>query len=77
MSSYGSGAGGANTQGGMGGGGIGGFVHVFDTRNPPAYGRIPDPENIFGSVLVDGKGNIQKEGYEECNAYRIVTNEGV
>lgn len=77
VSPDGSGAGGANTQGGMGGGGVGGYIHVFDLRNPPAYGRIPDPENIFGSVVVNGEGNIQKGGYEECGAYRVVTNEGV
>lgn len=77
MSPDGSGAGGANTQGGMGGGGVGGYIHVFDLRNPPACGRIPDPENIFGSVVVDGEGNIRKGGYEECGAYRVVTNEGM
>lgn len=77
MSSHGSGAGGANTQGGAGGAGVGGYIHVFDTRGPPAYGRIPDPGDIFGSVLVNGEGEIQKGRYEECGAYRIVTNDGM
>ncbi|KAH8153721.1 uncharacterized protein LAJ45_02534 [Morchella importuna] len=75
--SDGGGAGGANNQGGAGSGGVGGYIHVFDTRNPPAFGRIPDPEDIFGSVLVDGNGQIQQEGYEECGSYRLVTNEGI
>lgn len=77
VSNEGGGAGGANNQGGAGSGGVGGYVHVFDTRNPPAFGRIPDPEDIFGSVLVDGNGQIQQEGYEECSSYRLVTNEGM
>ncbi|KAH0613780.1 uncharacterized protein H6S33_005666 [Morchella sextelata] len=69
VSNDGGGAGGANNQGGAGSGGVGG--------NPPAFGRIPDPEDIFGSVLVDGNGQIQQEGYEECSSYRLVTNEGI
>ncbi|KAL7274435.1 hypothetical protein RUND412_002664 [Rhizina undulata] len=73
----GTGAGGANIQGGMGGGGVGGWAHVYDMRNPPWYGRIADPQDIFGSVNVDADGQIQEGEYEECRAYRIVTNEGV
>ena len=33
-------AGGASVQGGAGGAGRGGFIHVSDARNPPEYGRI-------------------------------------
>ncbi len=54
----GDGAGGANSQGGAGSGGRGGWVHVSDQRNPPDYGRIAWPEDIFGSIEVDGSGNI-------------------
>lgn len=32
--------GGASSQGGVGSGGRGGFVHVSDTRSPPDFGRI-------------------------------------
>lgn len=34
------GAGGASDQGGAGGAGIGGWVHLSDLRNPPDFGRI-------------------------------------
>ncbi|KAK7535142.1 uncharacterized protein J3D65DRAFT_630228 [Phyllosticta citribraziliensis] len=75
----GDGAGGASAQGGAGGGGRGGWVHVSDERRAPEYGRIAWPEDIFGSVEVDGKGEFVGEGgnYQESGTYRIVTNEGV
>ncbi|TVY41130.1 hypothetical protein LOCC1_G005813, partial [Lachnellula occidentalis] len=54
----GDGAGGASSQGGAGGGGRGGWVHVSDLRAPPDYGRIAWPEDIFGSLEVDGRGEF-------------------
>lgn len=33
--------GGASGQGGAGGAGQGGWIHVYDGRRPPEYGRIP------------------------------------
>ena len=75
----GDGAGGASSQGGAGGGGRGGFIHVFDARNPPDYGRIPFPEDIFGSLEVDGQGNFAggDGSYQASGTYRIVTREGM
>ncbi|EEP80330.1 predicted protein [Uncinocarpus reesii 1704] len=55
-------SGGASGQGGAGSGGRGGFIHVSDGRNPPDYGRIAWPEDIFGSLEVDGNGNIEGTG---------------
>jgi hypothetical protein len=74
-----SGAGPTASQGGMGGGGRGGFVHVSDTRRPPDWGRIADPEDIFGSLEVDSSGNFVGEGgsYQESGTYRLVTNDGM
>jgi hypothetical protein len=75
----GDGAGGASAQGGAGGAGRGGWVHVSDSRNPPDYGRIAWPEDIFGSVQVDGNGDFVGEGgsYQESGTYRILTTEGM
>lgn len=75
----GDGAGGASAQGGAGGGGVGGWVHVSDTRNPPDFGRIPFPEDIFGSVQVNGQAEFVGEGgsYQPSGTYRIVTREGL
>lgn len=75
----GDGAGGASGQGGAGSGGRGGWIHVSDRRNPPDYGRIAWPEDIFGSVEVDGAGNFvgEKGAYQPSGTYRILTREGM
>jgi hypothetical protein len=75
----GSGAGPTASQGGTGGGGRGGWVHVSDLRRPPDFGRIADPEDIFGSVEVDSHGNFIGEtgNYQESGTYRVVTREGI
>jgi len=59
-------------------------VHVSDTRNPPDYGRIAWPEDIFGSVEVDGQGRFVEAGegkgtgnYQESGSYRVCTREGI
>ncbi|TAQ90921.1 hypothetical protein B7494_g811 [Chlorociboria aeruginascens] len=61
------GGGGASSQGGAGGAGRGGWVHLSDGRQPPDYGRIAWPEDIFGSVEVDGRGMILKDGKGKSN----------
>ena len=72
----GGGAGGASAQGGAGGGGVGGYVHLSDLRNPPDFGRIAWPEDILGSIEVDGGGNIVGK-FEPSGTYRILTKEGM
>lgn len=75
----GDGAGGASSQGGAGGGGRGGYIHVYDERHPPDFGRIPDPEDIFGSLEVDGEGKfVDGHGrYQISGSYRVVTRDGL
>lgn len=75
----GGGAGGASSQGGMGGAGRGGYIHVADQRNPPDFGRVAWPEDIFGSLELDGSGNfVDGHGrYQASNTYRMVTREGI
>ncbi|KOS23388.1 hypothetical protein ESCO_006598 [Escovopsis weberi] len=67
---------GASTQGGAGGAGRGGFVHLSDRRNPPDFGRIAWPEDILGSVEVDGSGEVVGR-LQPSGTYRMVTNEGM
>jgi hypothetical protein len=71
--------GGASDQGGMGSGGRGGWIHVSDQRNIPDYGRIAWPEDIFGSLEVDGRGNfVDGHGrYQPSGTYRMVTRDGI
>ena len=75
----GDGAGGASSQGGAGGGGRGGWVHLSDSRAPPDYGRIAWPEDIFGSLEVDGRGEFvdEKGNWQGSGTYRVVTREGM
>ena len=75
----GDGAGGASSQGGMGGAGRGGHIHVYDYRHPPDFGRIPDPEDIFGSLEIDGKGEFADGhgNYQSSGTYRLCTRDGM
>ncbi|KAI0811933.1 hypothetical protein GGR55DRAFT_603153 [Xylaria sp. FL0064] len=56
--------------------GVGGHVHLSDLRNPPDFGRIAFPEDILGSIEVDGNGKIIGT-FEPSGTYRILTNEGI
>lgn len=73
------GSAGASDQGGAGGAGRGGWIHVSDNRHPPDFGRIAEPEDIFGSLEVDGAGNFVDTygSYQKSGTYRIVTIDGV
>ncbi|KAF2399602.1 hypothetical protein EJ06DRAFT_59812 [Trichodelitschia bisporula] len=55
----------------------GGFVHITDRRAEPEFGRVPDPEDILGSVEVDGEGNVIGDHVEDSGTYRVVTRRGV
>ncbi|KAK2747338.1 hypothetical protein FQN57_002236 [Myotisia sp. PD_48] len=72
-------AGGASAQGGAGSGGRGGWIHISDSRNPPEYGRIASPEDIFGSLEVDAEGNFvgNNGNYQDSGTYRILTRNGI
>lgn len=53
-------------------------MHLSDSRNPPDYGRIAWPEDIFGSLEVDGQGAMLDGGnYQPSGTYRVVTREGM
>lgn len=73
------GSAGASDQAGAGSGGQGGWIHVSDNRHPPDFGRIAEPEDIFGSVEVDGNGAFTDGTgrYQESGTYRICTRDGV
>ena len=53
-----------------------GWIHVSDTRAPAAFGRIPDPQDIFGSLVATSEGKIQGS-LMESGTYRLVTNDGM
>ncbi|KAH6897931.1 hypothetical protein BKA70DRAFT_1437853 [Coprinopsis sp. MPI-PUGE-AT-0042] len=49
-----------------------GWMHLHDQRNPPALGRIGDPDDIMGTVLVED-GKIKAETYQSMPSYRVCT----
>lgn len=71
----------------------GGWIHISDSRCSPEWARVAWPEDIFGSLEVDGQGNFvdveqgYDEGveglakgpgrYQESGTYRICTREGI
>jgi hypothetical protein len=56
---------------------------LSDSRAPPDYGRIAWPEDIFGSLEVDGSGQfVEGEdgllgNWQWSGTYRVVTREGI
>lgn len=52
---------------------------MSDQRNPPDYGRVAWPEDILGSLEIDGTGEfVDGNGrYQASGTYRVVTNEGI
>ncbi|KAI9262211.1 hypothetical protein BDA99DRAFT_438899 [Phascolomyces articulosus] len=52
-----------------------GWLHIGDERNPPPWGRIPFPEDIIGSVLVQN-GIIQPDTYQAMPTHRLATSSG-
>lgn len=51
--------------------------HIADQRRPSDANRIPDPQDILGSVLVQS-GHLVPTSYEPNHvAYRLVTEAGL
>ncbi|KAG1752147.1 hypothetical protein EDB19DRAFT_1628122 [Suillus lakei] len=62
-----------------------GWMHIHDSRNLPALGRIGDPDDIIASVLVRdsnvsfdsvGHWKILPETYQPMPSYRLCTSDG-
>ncbi|KAG2058009.1 hypothetical protein BDR06DRAFT_951137 [Suillus hirtellus] len=52
-----------------------GWMHIHDSRNLPALGRIGDPDDIIASVLVQD-GKILPDTYQSMPSYRLCTSDG-
>ncbi|KAL3893831.1 MAG: hypothetical protein SGCHY_005614 [Lobulomycetales sp.] len=49
-----------------------GFLNIADHRVFVPYGRVPDPEDILGTVRLEA-GEIVPESYERFPAHRMIT----
>ncbi|KAG6330769.1 hypothetical protein ID866_8319, partial [Astraeus odoratus] len=52
-----------------------GWMHIYDSRNIPALGRVGDPDDIIGSVLVEDS-KILADTYQAMPSYRLCTSDG-
>lgn len=55
------------------------FFHIYDLRLPPVFGRIPEVEDILGTVelrVEDGAARIVPYSFQENSMYRPVTQYG-
>ncbi|ANB14757.1 hypothetical protein AWJ20_2364 [Sugiyamaella lignohabitans] len=52
------------------------FFHIYDLRRPPPHGRIPEVEDIVGTVRLES-GKIVPNSYEPNAMYRSVTPYGI
>eukprot|EP01134_Creolimax_fragrantissima_P007172 CFRG7172T1 len=53
-----------------------GFMHIHDCRNPPYQNRIPEHEDIVGSVRVH-RGEMVPGTYEPMPVHRVVSAKGL
>ncbi|EPQ51902.1 hypothetical protein GLOTRDRAFT_80907 [Gloeophyllum trabeum ATCC 11539] len=53
-----------------------GWMHIHDARNPPALGRIGDPDDILASVRVE-HGKVLASTYQPMPSYRLATADGL
>ncbi|KAG2051132.1 hypothetical protein BDR06DRAFT_890342, partial [Suillus hirtellus] len=52
-----------------------GWMHIHDSRNLPALGRIGDPYDIIASVLVQDS-EVLPDTYQSMPSYRLYTSDG-
>lgn len=53
------------------------FMPIYDFREIPNYARVPEVDDIFGYVLVDGDGKIIPDSYEVNQLYRLCNGTGL
>lgn len=52
-----------------------GYLNINDERAPISYGRVADPEDIYGSVFIEN-GIIIPKTFEKLNTHRLYTSQG-
>lgn len=53
------------------------YMPIYDFREVPRYGRIPEVDNIYGYVMVTEQGKIVPGSYQSNNLYRICNGAGL
>lgn len=47
------------------------YMPIYDFRDIPRYGRIPEIENVFGYLQVSQDGNMTAGTYQDNSLYQI------
>lgn len=47
------------------------YMPIYDFRDIPKYGRIPEIENVFGYLQVSGEGKMIPGTYQENGMYQV------
>lgn len=53
------------------------YMPIYDFREIPSYGRVPEVDNIFGYVHVNELGKIIPGSYEPNSMYRLCNGAGL
>ncbi|CAG90921.2 DEHA2G19976p [Debaryomyces hansenii CBS767] len=53
------------------------YMPIYDFREIPSYSRVPEVDNIFGYVHVNGDGKIIPGSYEPNSMYRLCNGAGL
>lgn len=53
------------------------FMPIYDFRDIPRYGRIPEIDNVFGYLQVDKDGQMLKDSYQRNDLYQVYNHHGL
>lgn len=53
------------------------FMPIYDMRNVPRYGRIPEIDNVYGYLQVDELGKMIGQTYQANDMYLLFNADGL
>ncbi|EGV60955.1 hypothetical protein PSN45_002332 [Yamadazyma tenuis] len=53
------------------------FMPIYDLRDVPRYGRIPEIDSVFGYLQVSDKGEMLKGTYQNNDMYQLYNSTGL
>lgn len=53
------------------------FMPIWDFREVPRFSRTPNPDLVFGYVMVDKEGKMVPKSYDRNHMYRVCNKDGL
>lgn len=53
------------------------YMPIYDFRDVPRYGRIPEIDNVFGYLQVSPEGQMIKGTYQANDMYQVFNKDGI